>query len=451
MPQLELAQTRQVLAEAMGLHRSMQLDAADEKYAAVVDAGYRPREILPILVRLAVDRGELLLALTRLDALLALDPRNAPALGEKGALLHRLRKWDDAVACLTAAVEIEPDNTHFLSNLGAALADAGRKEAARRVHTRLLEIDPGNPFVQHQVRRATASIVPFWHIPMLNDEGRNRAFETAIKRAVAEHGPDALVLDVGTGSGLLSMMAARAGARRVVTCESVPTIADTARRIIARNGLEAQITVIDKRSNDLVVGQDLPCRASILVSEVLSSDILAEDVLPTFEDAKARLLTPDAAIIPRSVRAVGCLVESDDIARYAFVRTAAGFDVSLFTELATQRLPLHGPSYGWRPLSDVQDLVAFDLTADVTASALDTISIPIAAGGVAVGVLQWLEIALDAETSFSTEPPSYVHGGWQQILHTFPNPISVAAGETLSIAAGHDRTSLILVPIQGEP
>ena len=106
-------------------------------------------------------------------------------------------------------------------------------------------------------------MVPFWHIPMLNDRRRNDAFERAIRAAIEKAGKDALVLDIGTGSGLLSMMAARAGARKIVTCERVPVIAETAERIVAANGYDRQINVVNKGSNELVVGRDIPSRADM--------------------------------------------------------------------------------------------------------------------------------------------------------------------------------------------
>lgn len=61
----------------------------------------------------------------------------------------------------------------------------------------------------------------------------------------------------------------------------------------------------------MVVGKEIEARADILISEILSSDLLAEDGLNTFEDAHARLLRPGATVIPRAATAVGCLVESE--------------------------------------------------------------------------------------------------------------------------------------------
>ena len=106
---------------------------------------------------------------------------------------------------------------------------------------------------------------------MLNDTTRNDAFERAIQAAVAREGRHARILDIGAGSGLLSMMAARAGAANIVACERVPIIAEAAERIVALNGLDRAIRVISKASNDLAVGKDLEGPADILVSEIISN------------------------------------------------------------------------------------------------------------------------------------------------------------------------------------
>lgn len=61
------------------------------------------------------------------------------------------------------------------------------------------------------------------HFPMISDEGRNHAFEEALRVAIADHihqhGRAPVVLDIGGGTGLLAMLAVRHGAARVVTVE----------------------------------------------------------------------------------------------------------------------------------------------------------------------------------------------------------------------------------------
>jgi type III protein arginine methyltransferase len=127
---------------------------------------------------------------------------------------------------------------------------------------------------------------------MMNDSPRNDAYFAALQNAVT---PDTHVLEIGTGSGLLAMMAARLGARQVTTCEVVAEIAETARAIVADNGLAPPVTVIGKKSTKLEIGTDMEERADLLVSEILSSEFLGEGVLGSIEDAKRRLLKPGPA------------------------------------------------------------------------------------------------------------------------------------------------------------
>jgi predicted RNA methylase len=384
-----------------------------------------------------------------LDTMLDLAPNSLDGLIEKGALLHRAGRADEAVNCFTLARTMAPENALVTTNLAVALADSGRRDEALIEFRRILELQPDNVYVRHQMRRLTSSMVPFWHIPMLNDVRRNDAFERAIRVAIEKNGRDALVLDIGTGSGLLSMMAARAGARRIVTCERVPVIAETAERIIATNGYERQISVINKGSDQIVVARDMEARADILISEILSSDLLAEGVLATFEDAHARLLQPGATIIPRAATAVGCLVESEVLSGYTFVGDVCGFDISPFGTLAAQRLPVHGTMTSWRRLSGDMDLLRIDLSAKEHFAETRTLSIPVQHDGIAVGVIQWMNVDLADGVAFSNHPDEYSDGGWLQVLHTFPDPVAVTAGKELDVVVGHDRSSLIVMPEAG--
>ena len=63
-----------------------------------------------------------------------------------------------------------------------------------------------------------------WHFDMMSDLKRNDAYERALIAAVK---PGSIVLDIGTGSGLLAMMAARAGAKHVYACEMNPDVVCT--------------------------------------------------------------------------------------------------------------------------------------------------------------------------------------------------------------------------------
>lgn len=443
----QLTEARTALAGAMALHEQGDLEGAEAGYRQVLAQGYRAADVLPLLAGLL---GRLVRpedALAAWDQLLAIEPDHAVALHEKGLTLHWLGRTDAAIATLERANAVDPDNATAIGNLAVVLADSGRNLEALRHFRRALALQPDNLHLRHQVRRLGSGSVPFWHIPMMNDAPRNDAFEDAIKAAIAVTGPDARVLDIGAGSGLLSLMAARAGARKVVACEMDPMIAEMAQHIVAQNGYADRITVHAKPSTELAVGAELDAPADILVSEILSSDLLTEKVLDTFEDAHRRLLAPDAIVIPRAASAMGCLVASENLADYAFVGQVSGFDLSAFTAFAPQRLPIHGTMTGWERLSDDLELVRLDLTQKKHDAVLARLSIPVTASGRAIGIVQWMHIDLWEGVTFDNHPDRYTDGGWLQILHSFPEPIDVVAGQTLDIAVGHDRITLILLPL----
>ncbi len=446
----DIAFARVMLEEAMQLHEAGNLAAAEPRYRMVIEHGYRTAEVLPILAGLASRRGANEEALMLWDSLLAMVPDHALALHEIGLLHAAHGRFAEAIAALKAACAVAPDNAVASNNLAVTLADAGRKTEALEEFARALALQPGNIHIEHQIRRLSAEMVPFWHIPMLNDTRRNEAFEAAIIAALAEKGHEAQVLDIGTGSGLLAMMAARAGAQGVTACEMVPIIAAMARRIIADNGYAERITVHTAPSTALTVGGELAGQADILVSEILSSDLLTEKVIDTFEDAHARLLKSDAIIIPRAAAAVGCLVESAVLADYVFVDRVSGFDVSRFGALGPQKLPIHGTMTDWRRLSQDVELLRLDLTRKRHASDLQLLRIPVTADGTAAGIVQWMRIDLAEGIAFDNHPDGYSDGGWLQVLHPFPKPLPVRAGDVLNLAVGHDRVTLIIRPLEVE-
>lgn len=442
-----LTEARAALAEAMALHEQGALEAAEVRYRAVLAEEYRPTDVLPLLAGLLGRLSRPEDALQAWDQLLAIEPDHAVALHEKGLTLHWLNRTEEATATLERVVALDPENPTALGNLAVVLADGHRNLEALQTFRRALALQPDNLHLRHQVRRLGSASVPFWHIPMMNDVPRNDAFEAAIKAAIGRAGPEARVLDIGAGSGLLSLMAARAGARKVTACEMEPMIAEMAQQIVAENGYADHITVHAVPSTELAVGDQLDAPADILVSEILSSDLLTEKVLDTFEDAHRRLLAPDAIVIPRVARAMGCLVASDTLADYAFVGNVSGFDLSAFTAFAPQRLPIHGTMTGWQRLSDDLELVRLDLRQKKHDATLARLRIPVTTSGRAIGIVQWMHIDLWDGVAFDNHPDGYHDGGWLQVLHSFPAPIDVRAGETLDIAVGHDRITLILLPL----
>jgi protein arginine N-methyltransferase 1 len=126
---------------------------------------------------------------------------------------------------------------------------------------------------------------------MIGDSARFGAYARAIAAAVR---PGDVVCEIGCGPGLLSMLACRAGARRVFAIE-FDDIVDTARQIIAANGFADRIEVIHNNSRKT----ELPERANVIVSDIRGVLPLHGRAIETLQDARQRFLAPGGVMIPR--------------------------------------------------------------------------------------------------------------------------------------------------------
>jgi len=275
---------------------------------------------------------------------------------------------------------------------------------------------------------------------MLADTPRNDAFDTALRALVR---PTDIVLDIGTGTGLLAMMAARAGAAHVYACEMDPALADLAVEIIRRNGLAERISVIAKASTDLVVGVDIPAPASLLVTETFDSLLIGEGALATIADARARLLTPDAKVIPAAGRIMGQLVSAPMLRQVHPLRTIAGFDLSALTELGLPKRfhPLMPGLEHWTPLSAPTELLRIGFEGDVPASRHWAADLAVTQGGTAQALLLWLELEMGDGALLSAAPGGSVRH-WNPVVYLLDDDLDVTPGSAARVATRLNGLSL---------
>ncbi|MFK0291952.1 50S ribosomal protein L11 methyltransferase [Streptomyces sp. NPDC090442] len=281
--------------------------------------------------------------------------------------------------------------------------------------------------------QAARNTIPRWHFAMLNDEARNAALSAALEACVP---PGAVVLDIGTGTGLLAMGAVKAGASHVYTCEANPLLAEMARQNIAGHGMADRVTVLNSWSTGLEVGRELPHRVDVLVSEIVDCGLIGEGLLPSVRHARERLLAPDGVMMPFAARLRGQLVNSQAMANLNHVQYASGFDVSLLNKAATQgHFPVRLETWPHRTLSDPVELAAFDLHAGELGPGTRTLTVSTTDSGEAHGLVAWFELELSDGIVLSNAPAN-VGSHWMQAMIPLEKPVPVVAGETCHIDFG---------------
>lgn len=373
----------------------------------------------------------------------ALDASLAPVLAQarmaRGDSLQAGGRLQEAAADYTAALALVPTDDAALKKATVCLLELNRCEEAIELCRQALRVDARNLTARLGAEWLLTQLVPLWHIPMMNERERNEAFHRGLHAAVT---PEATVFEIGTGSGLLAMMAARLGARQVFTCEAVPLIAATARKIIERNGYQDRITVLAKPSHAVRIGADLPAKADILVHEIFSSELLGEQVLPAIEDAKARLLKPGGTILPSAASIMVALVGGDDLAANLHVGDSFGFDLREFNAIHPRKRPLYREDLAPVLMSDPVEAFRFDFARRSTfAAERKRIDIAATQAGPCHGVIQWIRIELGEGIVYENHPAKRrAVSNWQHTIYGFGDPIALDQGSLVPVDAWHDRT-----------
>jgi hypothetical protein len=213
---------------------------------------------------------------------------------------------------------------------------------------------------------------------------------------------------------------------------------------VADNGLGAAVHVIAKKSTEVAIGADLPARADLLVSEIFSSELLGEGVLPSIEDAKRRLLAPGARVIPAAGSVMCALFGGEGIRENIQVGQVCGFDLSRFNAIASQKRFLHRGDLGLDLLSEPAEAFAFDFMAqDYFPAERRTLRLPVRVAGRCDGVVQWIRLRMRDDIVFENAPSSRSRAsGWQQCLYRFADPIELRPGQTVVLCAAHNRSSV---------
>jgi protein arginine N-methyltransferase 1 len=260
---------------------------------------------------------------------------------------------------------------------------------------------------------------------MIADRSRLDAHAEVLRRLVT---PSSVVLDLGAGTGIMTLLACQAGARRVYAVEPsgiAGLISDAARA----NGYGDRVVVIDRRSTDVT----LPERADIIVSDL-------RGVLPPFgthfedlADARDRLLAPGGHLIPETDTVwVTVCSAGQTFEERRQVWSSEPFGLSLSSALP--RLDSSPVKQRARPedcLGVPVEWARLHYPTLRPGSLRSSGTCAIEADGVAHGLLAWFDTVLADGVGYSNRPgrPATIYG---QLLFPWPHPVALRAGDRVA-------------------
>jgi protein arginine N-methyltransferase 1 len=165
------------------------------------------------------------------------------------------------------------------------------------------------------------------HEQMLKDRKRTGAYQDAILNN-PDIFKDKIVLDIGCGTGILSIFAAKAGAKHVYGIEFAD-IADYAKEIIKINKLSDKITILKSKVEEVKLPVE---KVDIIISEWMGYFLLYESMLDTVLYARDKWLQKDGYMLPDHATITLAGIEDTDYksTKINFWEDVYGVDMSCF-------------------------------------------------------------------------------------------------------------------------
>ena len=248
-------------------------------------------------------------------------------------------------------VFMQNDMLHF--HMGNALFHLNLKLEAIGMFRRALIFNEHCYEASISLENACRGVIDSWHFLMLNDRQRHLKFNEAISALMKSHDT---VLDIGCGSGILSMLAVQNGAKVVNACEMSQAMQVVANECIAANKMEDKINLLRCHSSHILVDEAdkflknnvaIPKKCSLLVTETVDAGLLGEGIVDSLSYAWKNLLISSengGQVIPHSAKMFCAVVECEEIfnkhavARHNFpqvlITSGVGFKNCSFNSLS---------------------------------------------------------------------------------------------------------------------
>ena len=264
---------------------------------------------------------------------------------------------------------------------------------------------------------------------MIRDQVRTTAFNQALRAAVR---PGAVVVDIGTGPGIMAVLACQLGASRVFAIEPDPVI-QVAREVAASNNCADKIEFFETLSTRV----ELPVRADVIVSDMRGVLPLLGHHIPAIADARTRFLVPGGTLIARKDTIWAAPVEAPEsfaelVDRWD--RNTLDQDLSPARRRALSRSRQKGVSAG-QLLAPPQLWATLDYATVETPDVRSRLNWTIERDGMGYGILAWFDMDLADGISFSNGPGAReaIYGS---MFLPWLSPISLTAGQSVCVDLG---------------
>ncbi|KAJ6783917.1 hypothetical protein PWT90_03784 [Aphanocladium album] len=269
------------------------------------------------------------------------------------------------------------------------------------------------------------------HEEMLKDEVRTRSYMNSIMQNKHLF-KDKVVLDVGCGTAILSMFAAKAGAKHVIGVD-MSTIIFKAREIVEANGLSDKITLIQGKMEEI----KLPFpKVDIIISEWMGYFLLYESMLDTVLYARDTYLEKDGLIFPDKATIFFAGIEDGDYKeeKIGFWDNVYGFDYTAMKKTALSE-PLVDTVDVKTVVTDPTAVLTLDLyTCTVADLAFESaFNLSVKRDDFIHALVSWFDIDFTAchkPIRFSTGPHTkYTH--WKQTVFYLKDVLTAQEGEEI--------------------
>ena len=227
---------------------------------------------------------------------------------------------------------------------------------------------------------------------MLADARRNRAFARALRARVR---PGATVLDLGAGTGVWAVTAARLGARRVVAVEREAVLLPVIEALAREAGVEDRVEVVRADARRVRLRREF----DVVVGELVGNEGFEEGLVRVFERARKHFLRPGGALVPEWVS----LVAAPVVAPVRLGLSPPSLPSASVAAL-TGQVPRNLRPDEIRPLASGRELFRVDLRTARATDSLPTarVSFRVQDGRAVGGIAVWVVMGLAPGVSLST-------------------------------------------------